>query len=346
MGEQRQPSVTAARWDLFISHASEDKESFVKPLAGALSSFGVRVWYEEYTLKLGDSLSRSIDNGLANSNFGLVVLSPGFFAKRWPEYELRGLTARENTTGKVILPVWHKVTKEDVLRFSPPLADKLAVRTDDLTPIQIAFRIIQAIRPDIFQRILRRLAYVQMVRNAKIETVDLARIKISPIRHKELPSDLVRRARLVRASLLSAFPHSMAWWLGGFKRDSHPSDEVAYWEHVAAVYQESLSLFSKPPSREKRVSIFDLIFALQSNDEAAIRNCAKKLPKGYANAIRNLYKFTQPPYDFDEDFPSSIRGESSGNKASNNYDIEHFPVDLPADLISELLDDTAARRTD
>ena len=114
--------------ELFISHASEDKDPFVRALANALMSFGVRVWYDEFELKLGDSLSRSIDEGLSRTAFGLVVLSKSFFAKRWTEYELRGLTAREVAAeGKVILPVWLGVTKEDVLKFSPPLADKYAV---------------------------------------------------------------------------------------------------------------------------------------------------------------------------------------------------------------------------
>jgi len=73
------------------SHASEDKEALVQPLATALAAFGVRAWYDEFTLEAGDSLSRSIDRGLADSRFGVVVLSPSFILKPWPEYELRGL---------------------------------------------------------------------------------------------------------------------------------------------------------------------------------------------------------------------------------------------------------------
>src|SRR5208282_276000 len=110
------------KWDLFISHASEDKKDFVEPLAEALGKFGVKVWYDRFSLQLGDSLSRSIDQGLVQSKFGLVVLSPHFLAKRWPEYELRGLTAREIVGTKVILPVWRDVEHADVLKFSPPLA--------------------------------------------------------------------------------------------------------------------------------------------------------------------------------------------------------------------------------
>jgi formylglycine-generating enzyme required for sulfatase activity len=116
-------------WDVFISHAWEDKEDIARPLAEALRQKGLRVWYDEFTLTLGDSLRRSIDRGLAQSRYGVVILSPYFFAKEWPQKELDGLAAREVGSGKVILPVWHNVTWEDVRRFSPMLAGKLAVST-------------------------------------------------------------------------------------------------------------------------------------------------------------------------------------------------------------------------
>lgn len=114
-------------YDAFISHASEDKQSLVRPLASMLEKMGFRIWYDEFELRVGDSFRQSIDLGLVNSKYGIVVLSPAFFAKNWPQYELNGLTAREMEGRKVILPVWHHVTKADVLQFSPTLADKVAV---------------------------------------------------------------------------------------------------------------------------------------------------------------------------------------------------------------------------
>ncbi|HDR9090174.1 TPA: toll/interleukin-1 receptor domain-containing protein, partial [Burkholderia vietnamiensis] len=111
---------------MFISHASEDKSGIVQPLAELLTMLGLKVWYDELTLTLGDSLRRSIDKGLAQSRFGVVVISPDFIRKEWPQRELDALAAREIPGGKVILPIWHGVTKEDVLAFSPPLADRLA----------------------------------------------------------------------------------------------------------------------------------------------------------------------------------------------------------------------------
>ena len=116
-------------WDLFISHASEDKDDVARPLADLFIQQGLKVWYDEYTLKVGDSLRRSIDRGLAGCRFGLVILSPHFLKKEWTKKELDGLVAREDGSEKRILPVWHKVSRKDVVSFSPLLGDKLGVST-------------------------------------------------------------------------------------------------------------------------------------------------------------------------------------------------------------------------
>lgn len=115
------------QWDIFVSHASEDKESFVRPLANALIAKGLKVWFDEFTLKLGDSLRRTIDRGLASSRYGIVVLSPAFFRKEWPQRELDGLVARESQGHKVILPIWHGLGHDEIAIYSPMLADRLAV---------------------------------------------------------------------------------------------------------------------------------------------------------------------------------------------------------------------------
>ncbi len=115
------------KWDVFISHASEDKETIARPLAKALEAQGLRVWFDEFTLSVGDRLRRSIDRGLANSRYGIVILSPMFFAKEWPQKELDGLMQREEHGEKVILPVWHNITAEQIRAYSPTLADRIAV---------------------------------------------------------------------------------------------------------------------------------------------------------------------------------------------------------------------------
>lgn len=125
-------------YDAFICHASEDKDQFVRPLAKALTKLGLRVWYDEFALEVGDSLRRSIDRGLVNSRYGIVVLSRAFFRKNWTQYELDGLTAREIDGVRVILPIWLRVTKKHILKFSPSLADKIALESTKLSVRQIA----------------------------------------------------------------------------------------------------------------------------------------------------------------------------------------------------------------
>jgi hypothetical protein len=117
------------KYDVFICHASEDKEPFVKELAEALSK-NLSVWYDEFSLSLGDSLRRKIDQGISDSRYGVVVLSENFFKKDWPQKELDGLVAKEHDFDKVILPIWHGVTNERVMALSPTLAGRLAVSSD------------------------------------------------------------------------------------------------------------------------------------------------------------------------------------------------------------------------
>ena len=136
-GETIKPSVAYKNgerekmdWDVFISHAWEDKESFARPLAEALEAKRLRVWFDEFTLHVGDRLRRSIDHGLANSRYGVVILSPHFFRKEWPQKELDGLVTREAAGEKVVLPVWHNISAEQIKGYSPTLADRVAVSSD------------------------------------------------------------------------------------------------------------------------------------------------------------------------------------------------------------------------
>ena len=138
-------SSTSRYYDVFISHATEDKDAVARPLANCLVSDGLRVWYDEFELRIGDSLRRKIDEGLARSRFGVIVISPSFFAKNWPQYELDGLVTREMTGEQVILPLWHQISKQEVIAHSPSLADKVARSTSDFTVEEIAREIADVI---------------------------------------------------------------------------------------------------------------------------------------------------------------------------------------------------------
>ena len=123
--------MSTGQFDVFISYASEDSE-VAEALAGALTALGVRVWLDRLVIRVGASLRRSIDQGLASSTYGVVVLSPSFLRKPWPQRKLDGLVAREMGEGRtVVLPVWHEIDADQIRRYSPPLADKLGLRTSD-----------------------------------------------------------------------------------------------------------------------------------------------------------------------------------------------------------------------
>ena len=144
--EKKAVTGLTADYDIFISHASEDKDDFVRPLADALSAKDIKVWYDEFTLKVGDSLRRSIDQGLIKSKFGTVVLSSSFFAKNWTQYELDAMVAKEMEGHKMILPIWHKVSKTEVLNFSPALADKVALNSSLNSIEEIAQQLVEVIK--------------------------------------------------------------------------------------------------------------------------------------------------------------------------------------------------------
>lgn len=116
-------------YDVFISHASEDKEEVALPLYHRLRNLGLKVWLDSFEISIGDSIRRSIDRGLSNSRFGIVVLSPHFFKKEWTQKELDALLAKTSSGSKVILPVWHNISRDEVAQFSPLLADIHAADT-------------------------------------------------------------------------------------------------------------------------------------------------------------------------------------------------------------------------
>jgi hypothetical protein len=118
-------------WDVFISHASEDKPTVAIPLAEALQERGVTAWLDKAELRIGESLRRRIDQGLAASRFAVVVLSPAYFAKGWPQYELDGIVTLSVAGRQNLLPIWHDLGHADVMARSPSLADKLARSTAD-----------------------------------------------------------------------------------------------------------------------------------------------------------------------------------------------------------------------
>ncbi len=135
-------------YHFFIAHASEDKDDIARPLAEYLHRAGYEVWYDEFSLRAGDSLRESIDKGLASSCCGIVVLSHNFVAKGWPRAELDGLVGLHmDGEVKQLLPIWHEMTEGEVRAFSPLLAGKRGIPTHDGFE-RVAHDVVRAVEPD------------------------------------------------------------------------------------------------------------------------------------------------------------------------------------------------------
>lgn len=127
-------------YDVFVSHAWEDKEGFVDEFVAELEKLDIKVWYDKQRIKWGDSMRARIDNGLKKSKFGIAVISPDYIAdgKYWTKAELDGLFQLESVNGKMLLPIWHNITKQQVMNYSPIIASKLAMTTASMTAEEIA----------------------------------------------------------------------------------------------------------------------------------------------------------------------------------------------------------------
>lgn len=126
------------KYDVFISHASEDKEAFVDGLVNDLEKRNIKVWYDQNGIKWGDSIRSKIDEGLRNSRFGIIVISKTYLKKYWTNYEFDALLNRECEGMKIVLPIWYEVSKQDVMNYSPSLAGRMALNTNSFTTEEIA----------------------------------------------------------------------------------------------------------------------------------------------------------------------------------------------------------------
>jgi hypothetical protein len=146
--EPRGDLLGGQTWDVFISHASEDMDIVARPLRDALRKLGVTVWLDEAEMRIGHSLRRKIDDGIRSSRFGVVILSDSFLTKGWTNHELDGLVTRTVAGQQSLLPIWHGLTADKVMNYSPSIADKIAMNTDDYSIEEIAEQIAAVVNDD------------------------------------------------------------------------------------------------------------------------------------------------------------------------------------------------------
>lgn len=139
----------AEPYDFFLSHAWADKAEFADAFVEKARVRGLRVWYDQFSLQWGDSIRQKIDEGLRSAYFGVVLLSPNFFERPWPNYELDGIVQKDLSGNGRLLPIWHRLTQDDVEAWAPSIAGRLALSTassstetilDELVRVRDRFR--------------------------------------------------------------------------------------------------------------------------------------------------------------------------------------------------------------
>lgn len=274
------------KYDCFISHASEDKEVFVDPLAMELHRLGMRVWFDRFSIKVGDSLSRRIDEGLAGARYGVLVISHAFLRKPWPEYELRGLVAREIGTEKVILPIWYGISRDDVLEFSPPLADKMAIVSADNNVISVARQLMEVIRPDLFVHIQRAEALRRKLKSLPVKDIPWNQLKDDClIRHQNLGPQQMVRIRNVHHMLRQVHDVTLGEMILAFKKDLRINEEIFIWEGIAAAFSSYGTVRS--PSLDEAHEVFGALLLMSMGsikevleDDSGFRHLDRSKRKG------------------------------------------------------------------
>lgn len=249
------------KYDIFISHASEDKDSLVRPLATVLERLSVRVWYDEFSLQLGDSLIASIDKGLQESRFGLVVLSKSFLGKNWTEYELRSLMTRQIDGERVILPLWYGVTKEDVKNHSLYLADIKAVTiTRDNYNAVIAL-ILKVVRPDIWQEMRMRGVLRKALADGTPGLTKISDIEMETKKQSQLTRQQYIRSKAVYYGIGRHLGQAFDEHVEAYELDVVPERELQTWEIMNACYLEMLERHPEASAKDKE-DYFHVLVAL------------------------------------------------------------------------------------
>lgn len=231
------------KYDVFICHASEDKDEFVHALAEALEESGLSVWYDNFVLRMGDSLIESINAGLSQSAFGIVVLSPIFLQKDWPKRELSALLAREEGAENVIIPIWHRVKRRKVLFYFPVMAERDFVTSNE--PMRkIVRRIFEVVRP----RRIARAHYEQgLILQEKDEPEEAMAAYLRSIRLDSTNLDALRKISQLQSESLPRSRHNTATYVkvGTVRFYSKKigfgvitgEDGKGYWVHASSLEQ-------------------------------------------------------------------------------------------------------------
>lgn len=126
------------QYDVFISHANKDKEDYVDLLNAAVKRLGINIFYDTDVLSWGDNWKQMILEGTQKSEFAIIVISKNFFGREWTERELAELLARQNENKqKIVLPLLHGISLEELKEKYPELGDIQCISSDDYSKEEI-----------------------------------------------------------------------------------------------------------------------------------------------------------------------------------------------------------------
>lgn len=129
-------------YDVFLSHASEDKIAFVGKLKKSFDRLGIDIFYDADTLQWGDNWKDKINNGLKNCDFGVIVISKNFFGREWTEKELKALLSRQNKSGQnIILPILYGIDRAELCAKYKKLGDIQFISGDKLSISDITIKL-------------------------------------------------------------------------------------------------------------------------------------------------------------------------------------------------------------
>lgn len=129
------------KYDLFLSHASKDKEDYVNDLFSSLKELGINIFYDTEVIQWGDNWKNKILDGVAKSEFAIIVISKNFFDREWTEKELNELLSRQNESKqKMVLPILKDISIKELREKYPQVADIQAIDSRDYSCNQIAIK--------------------------------------------------------------------------------------------------------------------------------------------------------------------------------------------------------------
>jgi hypothetical protein len=278
------------KWDVFISYASEDKAELAIPLAETLRNEGLRVWFDRFELRPGDSVSRSIEEGLANSSAGVIILSSTSLRKNWTNYEIAALKQLYINFGTRIIPIWKEIGVDELKLTAPGLLDLRSLSTSEFSLEEMAYEIIAVVSPATLSRLNAKSTWKVFRETALVQSIPLKDLKRSHRQRQKLSAQSLSRIRVLHSVFYEVLQDDIETWIDNFCRDLSYEEEILFWELTAALFLDWISAVgSARLSKSERNTMYEVIFKLTSgfsNDD--VERTLMKLPRRHIRCFSEI----------------------------------------------------------